>query len=369
MSPQTQCLGYSLAHYLASLYARFNLGNAIQGDALEKKLREFRSILWKDFFIFDKSKNTIDLRTADHISAYCSLLGGKAEGDLKGIIDHIKNDEKKYKQFLYSFSCNYSTYLTYIFLKSQGVRIDLITTKRRNVNFASDDQWRKFGNQWGFVKPTMKRENHYCNIVWLDADRFVLVDSANEYVSPSYSWKEDMVHVGKNHIFKANNIYIKEFVLSTPEDSKAGLYQIFAGLFDGNLKSSYYLKALYLNNNSANVTAGMAEALYSQGSLKEAAELAQRALILEPDNSGVHLILGAIYFDQKDFNKAKESYQRAVELDPDQGVGYHQLAGVYFNAFGDKLMAKKYLQKAHSVYKQNGDNDDAQEIKDLLDKM
>ena len=357
-------------HKLAHLYTTLDFTNATQGAVLENKLRQFKTILYQDVFKIERmdGKETTDVKE-DHIQVLVDLLGGKADPDLRDLIRKSPlNDQKGLKNFMLLFACNYMAYLSEAILKSQGINIDIIFTERRDVNFAKNLWWKELADQWGLLKPNTVRQNHLCNIVWLSADKFVILDFANEYVSPAYSWKEDLFHIDGKHIFKTGHVYIKEFNISTPEESKAGLYSNFAGLFDGERQLKYLLQAWRFRKSALGLGA-LAASYYDAGHPKEAEELAQRALLMDNQNAGVLLVLARISIDKEQYPQAEQIIQRAIDADPDIGLSYNLLAKIYNDGYHDAVKAKEFLNKAVEVDEKNEDYDDAREIREVLNSM
>jgi len=357
-------------HRLAPLIVALDFSNATQGQALENKLRQLKSILEHNVFTFDKTTNRITDVSVDHISIFVDLLGGKADSDLRSMADVISSNPSKLRGFRYLFACNYCTYLTYMILKSQGININSVETKHYDANFVNDSVWLRQGAEWGIIKPNIKRIGHYCNIVWLDSDHFVIVDMGNEYVSPVYSWQDDLLHIGNKNIFKKDNVFIKDFRITSPEETKSGLYYNFAGLFDNDLdrRINYYSQALILGK-TADDMAGLGDAYYQKGDLKDAEWFAQKVLSLDSENALALLTLARIFFDQGKYYDAEQYAKRAIDADPDIGVSYHFLAKIYHDGFHDFDKTKEYLMKALRLYEQNENLDEVSEVKGILSSM
>ena len=75
---------------------------------------------------------------------------------------------------------------------------------------------------------------------------------------------------------------------------------------------------------------GLGAAMARQGQFAEAADMARKALEVEPDSAIAHSTLGLASFAAEDFDAAEASFRRAVELDPNTARAHAGLADIYF---------------------------------------
>ena len=90
-------------------------------------------------------------------------------------------------------------------------------------------------------------------------------------------------------------------------------------------------KVIGLNPNPpASVYLGLGGSMARQGQFAEAADMARKALELEPDSAIAHSTLGLASAAAEDFDAAEASFRRAVELDPNTARAHAGLADIYF---------------------------------------
>lgn len=90
-------------------------------------------------------------------------------------------------------------------------------------------------------------------------------------------------------------------------------------------------KVIELNPNPpASVYLGLGGSMARQGQFAEAADMARKALELEPESAIAHSTLGQASFAAEDFGAAESSFRRAVELDPNTARAHAGLAEIYF---------------------------------------
>ena len=90
-------------------------------------------------------------------------------------------------------------------------------------------------------------------------------------------------------------------------------------------------KVIELNPNPpASTFLGLGGAMARQGQFGEAADMARRALEIEPNSALAHTTLGQASAAGEDWDAAEASFQRAVELDPNTARAHAGLADIYF---------------------------------------
>lgn len=90
-------------------------------------------------------------------------------------------------------------------------------------------------------------------------------------------------------------------------------------------------KVIELNPNpGASIYLGLGSAMARQGQFAEAADMARRALEMEPDSAMAHSTLGLASAAAEDWDAAEASFRRAVELDPNTARAHAGLADIYF---------------------------------------
>ena len=90
-------------------------------------------------------------------------------------------------------------------------------------------------------------------------------------------------------------------------------------------------KVIELNPNPpASTFLGLGGAMARQGQFAEAADMAHRALEIEPNSALAHTTLGQASAAGDDWDAAEASFRRAVELDPNTARAHAGLADIYF---------------------------------------
>ncbi len=82
------------------------------------------------------------------------------------------------------------------------------------------------------------------------------------------------------------------------------------------------------------------ETIFSQ-----AEELFKKAMIQNPDNSNIYIVLGSLYARYKKITQAEELFKKAIELNPESHVGYVVLGWLYLDQH-KLLEAETCLRKA-----------------------
>ena len=100
-----------------------------------------------------------------------------------------------------------------------------------------------------------------------------------------------------------------------------------------------FSQAIEMMPHVANYHAHLAQALYHQEKKKPAAEAAELALSLDPEDETALLYLGFCQLDANKMGDAQQQLQRALELDPDS-TSAHNAIGLYYlqNKQNDKAL-------------------------------
>jgi len=220
------------------------------------------------------------------------------------------------------------------------------------------------------IKPRIIREGHLCNIVWVDEDRFVIVDSTDPYVSQEYSWKNDISHLsGNQYLFKRPDVYIKDFSIVSPEFLRGEIINHFAGFFSGDLKRSYLFIASKLRPNDPVILCSIAESYYQDNKLDEAENLLRKVLFIDDNNAQANGVMAMVLYNKGQYKESLDYIKKAIASDPDVALFYHFMAKIYFDGYHDSSMAKECLQKALNIYKNSDDQYHVKEINDILQTM
>jgi tetratricopeptide (TPR) repeat protein len=102
-------------------------------------------------------------------------------------------------------------------------------------------------------------------------------------------------------------------------------------------------KAILLNGNVALFHANLSEILRQLKRLDEAIVHGERAIALEPRMAAAHSNLGIAYFDRKDYDRAETCQQRALAITPDFAPA--------LNNIGSILRERKQKEEALSWYR------------------
>ena len=89
-------------------------------------------------------------------------------------------------------------------------------------------------------------------------------------------------------------------------------------------------KVIELNPSPpASIYLGLGGAMARQGQFAEAADMARKALEMEPDSAIAHSTLGQASAAAEDWDAAEASFRRAVEIDPNTARAHAGLANIY----------------------------------------
>ncbi|MGB5636027.1 MAG: tetratricopeptide repeat protein [Waterburya sp.] len=128
-----------------------------------------------------------------------------------------------------------------------------------------------------------------------------------------------------------------------------GFYNKLANLFEkqGNLTeaTTYYLKALNLQEDNPQLYFNVGNIYFKQGLLNKAVGNYKRALQLKPDFSNVYHKLGDLFKQRNQSDDAIKCYQKALEIKPDFKTAYRSLGDVLMTQ-GKQSIAQKCYQKA-----------------------
>ena len=89
---------------------------------------------------------------------------------------------------------------------------------------------------------------------------------------------------------------------------------------------------------------GLATAYLADGRTEEANERFAKILELNPQEKGIHLLLGLYYLDQEEYDKGKEELEKEIETDPNQFIAHHSLGRVYAQRNNYKEAEKYFLK-------------------------
>ena len=87
--------------------------------------------------------------------------------------------------------------------------------------------------------------------------------------------------------------------------------------------------ANHLEKNNPYLMDTLGWALYKNKMFKEAEEVLQKAIAINPELPDIHFHLATVYYDMKKFKKSIESFKKTTELDPDSSLALNNLAYLY----------------------------------------
>jgi tetratricopeptide (TPR) repeat protein len=91
-----------------------------------------------------------------------------------------------------------------------------------------------------------------------------------------------------------------------------------------------------------------ARRLLAAGSYEQAAHLLEDGLKKQPDNAGIHLLLGQVYAVEGRRTESIQQFTTAIELRPDSAATYDAL-GVALNSFAEFDQARKAFEQAIAI--------------------
>ncbi len=87
--------------------------------------------------------------------------------------------------------------------------------------------------------------------------------------------------------------------------------------------------ANHLEKNNPYLMDTLGWALYKNKMFKEAEEVLQKAISINPELPDIHFHLATVYYDMKKFKKSIESFKKTSELDPESSLALNNLAYLY----------------------------------------
>jgi superkiller protein 3 len=107
-----------------------------------------------------------------------------------------------------------------------------------------------------------------------------------------------------------------------------GLCHAHAG--QNSIAEEYYKKALFINDEPAEIYINLADIYYKENRLWEAIELLQQGVGRLPDNAALRHYLGRIYIEDKRYEEAIDALDSVLELSPKNYDANWDLGMVYF---------------------------------------
>jgi tetratricopeptide (TPR) repeat protein len=118
---------------------------------------------------------------------------------------------------------------------------------------------------------------------------------------------------------------------------------------------NYYKKAISLKPSSIEAKLGIANPLYSQGSLDALVDVYNDILKIDPNQVTVNYRLGLIFYNRSKFSDAKKYFEKYLELYP------FDYDAVSINAWnnlklGNKMVAKELFSRALLLFPKNAES-------------
>jgi tetratricopeptide (TPR) repeat protein len=142
----------------------------------------------------------------------------------------------------------------------------------------------------------------------------------------------------------------KEVVESASPDADKAVALTFIGIIHDeqgktNDAIEYYRRALRFNGSDPLIYRNLAIAYRHKNDYAAAKDAIERAIGLDPQNTGNKVLYGNILFEQRNYDGAKKMYQDALSRDPENASALYNL-GIVLLKGGDKVSGMEYLKKA-----------------------
>ncbi len=105
-------------------------------------------------------------------------------------------------------------------------------------------------------------------------------------------------------------------------------------------------KAVELNKNNADAYSKLCRAQFASGALDQAIATCNAAIIDNPKEPALYLLLGSLYEAKHDLDRAKSAYDRALQIKRDDPVASNNLAYVLLETGGNSDLALQLAQTA-----------------------
>ncbi|MCX7677641.1 MAG: tetratricopeptide repeat protein [Spirochaetes bacterium] len=190
----------------------------------------------------------------------------------------------------------------------------------------------------GFLQPHAEKSLH-------DAEKRLLPDVISENIH---------LRRGKESYFKGyfNDAIaeFKEVIESSASDAEKAVALTYIGIISDEQGKTdeaieYYRRALRFNGSDPLIYRNLAIAYRRKQDYAAAKDAIERAISLDPQNTGNRVLYGNILFEQRDYAGAKKMYQEALERDPENPSALYNL-GIVLLKSGDKVSGMEYLKKA-----------------------
>lgn len=124
------------------------------------------------------------------------------------------------------------------------------------------------------------------------------------------------------------------------------LFSVFAFNYSSFYRDrlTFWEKAAADSPTSSQGQKGLAMAYLANGRIDEANAKFVRTLELNPQEKGVHLLLGLYYLEQKQYDKGIEELEKEIEIDPTQYIAHYSLGRVYAQKSNYKEAEKYFLK-------------------------
>lgn len=151
----------------------------------------------------------------------------------------------------------------------------------------------------------------------------------------------------------------------------AALYNLGLALYEqGQLEDAIaaYQKAINLDSSNANAYFNLAIALQQQGQIEPAIASYRQALQLDPKNATAYNNMANLLAIHGQADEAISVYRQAIRLNPKNASAYYNLGVTLYNQ-GDIKKASRVLNYAHNKYREQGNIEQAEKIKQLMQQI
>lgn len=129
---------------------------------------------------------------------------------------------------------------------------------------------------------------------------------------------------------------------------------------------SAFEKAIELYPDFAEAYSNLGGAYYHLGRFYNATGLLQRAIELDPNYAEAYTRLGFVYLAMARYDDAITLSKESIAINPNLPEGYGSL-GLAYKAIGQKEEARKNLIKSRDLFRQNGQEQQAQKVEKALE--
>ncbi|MBE9201610.1 MULTISPECIES: tetratricopeptide repeat protein [unclassified Nodularia (in: cyanobacteria)] len=129
-----------------------------------------------------------------------------------------------------------------------------------------------------------------------------------------------------------------------------------------------YRQALSIDPTRSAAQYNLGLALYELGQEREAIAAYEAAINLDSSNANAYYNLAIAQQEQGEIEPAIAAYRQVLELEPQNATAYHNLGVILYNQ-GELQEANGIFKRAYTAYKQQGQLESAEKMKQLIQQI